>query len=648
MLRRTFILLTLLQLTGAAVFATPAWEAARAILHERCTKCHGGVKHKGGLDLRAIPNILKGGESGPAVLEGKPEESLLIEVLDPEADVSMPPKGEPLSASEIETLTAWVRSLGQPSPIQDTATIPEGLSPTTVIDFLTAKGWQQRQVKASALVDDAGYVRRAYLTLTGRIPTSGERERFLDSTDSQKRAHLVDVLLEGSEFARHFAEIFDTVMMGRRHGLTGKARPLQREADWHTYLRDVFAQNRPWNQVAREMLESKGAARWYLAAHRNNHEDMVRSVAPALLGKQIACAQCHNHPIVPEIEQRHYWGLVAFFNRSFNVQTPQGLQVGESAVGGNVKFSSLEGESYEAKLAFFTGKTVEETSTANEDAHDASHYRIPPNADYFEKLKTKKPKDKKGRGKDTPKMDQAPVPLFSRRAALAEVAIEGYPDFAKAYVNRIWAILLGRGLVHPVDHLDSMHPPSHPELLDWLGRDFEKSGYDTKQLIRAITASRVSQLSSVPLESTQRPPEESFASRVITPLSAEALFRSMLVAGGHTPDAEGKFPGIDEQKYRDTFARLYPDLFPETYSPQASEGMFFTNNVLMNEILVESFEDLPPSAIVNKAFFQAYGRPPDEDERAASAAYLGENPSTKRAQSLLWALINSAEFRFIH
>ena len=630
----------------SALQAGEAWEVAREVLSERCTKCHGGVKHKGGLDLRAVPNILKGGESGPAVVAGKPSESLLLEVLHPDSDNSMPPKGERLTETEVEAISSWIASLGAEAPLLAGTSLPSEMSPHVVIDFLVARGWATREVTPSMVVADAGFVRRAYLDLVGRIPSVEERRTFLAQARSDKRARLVDGLLDHPEFARNFAEIFDTVLMGRRHGLVGGTRALERGGDWHDYLKWVFSSNRPWNEVAHDLLLARAAegkergARWFLVGHKDKHEDMVRQVAPSLLGKQIACAQCHNHPLIPEIEQRHYWGLVAFFKRSFNVETPDGLSLGEAAIGGQFQFSSLEGDSFQAELAFLSGKKVEEETNET--------YRVSPSQEYFDRLnKKEKEKDKKAKKKRKGplKMEAAPIPSSSRREALAEMAIESYPEFAKAFVNRAWALLLGRGLVHPVDHLDSIHPPSHPELLDWLGQDFASHGYDIKRLLREIMASQAYQLDSLPIGSA-RPADESFAGALIKPLTAEALFRSALVAGGHRPDAEGNFPGIDHESYRHAFARIYGEIFPETFSPVAAEGLFFTNNPQMNEILVRDFAGQAPDQIVAGAFEMALGREPDADEHAASLAYLGH--SEDRARSFLWALIAGSEFRFNH
>lgn len=644
-----------------AVAEESAWQAAQSVLQERCTKCHGGVKRKGGVDLRAEASILRGGDSGPIVVAGSPEESLLMEVLSEDADSPMPPKGEGLTEAEEAALRQWVEVLGRPESPASVSELPaSGLSPELVIDFQLAQGWQERDLSPADPLGDAGFVRRAYLHLMGRIPTLREREAFLTKTDSGKRDELVEDLLSSEGFAAHFAEVFNTVFLGREHGLVGRERPLERGDDWHRYLHWIFATNRPWNEVARDLLlpssersesvEVRGA-RWFLAAHRDKHEDIAKRVAPILLGKQIACAQCHDHPLVPEIEQRHYWGMVAFFNRSFNVDTPQGMVTGESALGGDIKFSSLEGESHAALLSFFDGTTVDEPSGRDGELKETAElYDIAPSEEFFERVAKTEEDPKKKKKKGMMKMEAAPIPQFSRREALAEIALETYPDFAEAMVNRIWAILFGRGLVHPVDHLDSVHPASHPLLLEWLGRDFAEHGFDVKRLIGGMMRSRAYQLASEP-PGQLRPPEESFACGLVQPLSAEVLYRSMLVAGGHQPDLGGiAFDGIDSSTYLEAFARIYPDLFPEVYQPRVAEGMFVSNNPLLGEVVVREWEGRTPEQVVDEVFLAALGREPDDAEREKSLAYLagGSDRLAERGRSLLWALIAGSEFRFNH
>ena len=205
--------------------------------------------------------------------------------------------------------------------------LPHGVDPAKAIDIFIEHSWQQHQLQPAPICDDATFARRIYLDLIGRIPNRDELNRFVQNTDSRKRGQLVDNLLQSAEHPRHMAELFDAMFLGRTEvsGLRRRA-----EADWTNYLEDVFTKNRPWNEVVEELLlarpktkESRGAA-WYLVSRNDKHQEMAEAVSKDLFGVRIDCAQCHNHPLADEIGQRHYWGLVAFFNRSKNCDTPWG------------------------------------------------------------------------------------------------------------------------------------------------------------------------------------------------------------------------------------------------------------------------------------------------------------------------------------
>ena len=437
-------------------------------------------------------------------------------------------------------------------------------------------------------------------------------------------------------------------------GEEDKRAERERQKHFLPYLRWAFETNRPWNKVAQDLIvarpqapEERGAT-WFLYEQDNDADLMATTTSRALFGKQVQCAQCHDHPVAPEIEQKHYWGLVAFFDRSINVSTREGPRVAEKAAGGYAKFANLEGESSESELVFLSDALVEEPDGRREK--DAMvHYITAPPQDW---INPPKPKKKGEKPKITTSVEQAPTPKFSRRAELARVALEDNPDFARAFVNRAWALLLGRGFVHPVDRMDSAHPASHPDLLDWLAEDFAASGYDLRRLFRAILTSRVYALDSVhPAEAPPLP--ASFARALDKPLPAEVLLRSILVALGAAVDDEGTVQF--ENDYRDTFVKTHPDLFPEVFSPSVQQAMFATNGHAIDHILRR--EELPLPArldqnrdtedVVRRLFLATLGREPDSAERARSETYLAERADRRpdAIRQVLWALINSAEFR---
>ena len=474
------------------------------LLSKNCFECHSAKEHAGKLDLESIASLLRGGLSGSTVDHQKPAASLLLEVLDPKAKKHMPPEGQ-LTDAEIATLTNWLKNLGSESlpldavnaewkPVANSATnpleqtsapetsndtisrLPMGLSPSMVIDLALEAEWRANNIAPSPVASDAVFARRVYLDLVGRIPRESELTQFVNNTDSRKREQLVDSLLTTDEHAQHLAEVLNAIFMGRKSG--GRNGSDDR-ASWMQFLTAAIHNNRPWNDVTRELLlarpqrpEDRGAV-WYLYSRRDNHQDIAEAVSKDIFGVRIDCAQCHDHPLASEIEQKHYWGLVAFFNRSKNVDSPNGPRIAESAIGGFSEFTNVGGKSSENKLVYLRAQPIDEARPGKDVKEEDREDLYLPAAE-----------------------GEPKVPKFSRRQQFVDQVLEGNPLVAEAMVNRLWGWMYGRGLVHPVDALDSFHPASHPGLLDWLARDFEHSKYDVRRLLRHLALSRAYQLDS--------------------------------------------------------------------------------------------------------------------------------------------------------
>ncbi len=670
LISRIFFQVLVGAVTGSAADPADAlWNGhIQPLFKENCIKCHGGVKHKGGLDLRTIDSIRSGGENGPAIVEGTPNQSLLFRVLQPGADPHMPPDEEKqLGSEQIKWVETWIRSLGATTDAaksvaweepetgatasktgdrkENSPWIPHWTVPAEkVINRFVRQGWTEDGIRPSRRCDDATFVRRIYLDLAGRIPTVEEKRQFVESINAKKREALIDSLLNGNEYPRHMRELFDVVLMEGRGN-----RPAERESNgWYDYLEASFHDNRPWNEMVRSMIlarpgqrDNKGAV-WFLYERRDNHQAMAEAVAPVAYGVQVRCAQCHNHPLAPEIKQKHYWGLVAAFNRSKNVQTSAGPGIAESAIGGFVKFTNLEKESQPAILAFPNGTVIPEKrpeADAKEEDDPAAYVVAPP----AEKEKPESPAQ----------------PRFSRREKLAKAVIENNEGLSRAFVNRVWAMLLGRGFVHPVDEMDSTHPASHPELLEWLAKDFERSGYDIRRLIRSVVMSRPYQLDSRP-RSNPPPAPSRFAFGLEKPLSAEVLYRSVLVATGNcAPNGDTVEAGVGApEELGDAFETAFPDLFPIEYNANLAQALFFSNNTHLDALL-ETHEgstlsrllkQVEPRARVKTAFETVFGRLPDPAEEEAAIAFLtdrGDQPESG-LRHLMWALLSSAEFQLNH
>ena len=439
----------------SASSAQPMWvNHIEPILSKSCFKCHGGERQKGGLDLRKVDSIFAGGTDGSVVVPGRPGESMLYQRLQPGATDHMPPAKEPqLSAEDISLIQQWIATLptstdrvasaaasafdqSAPSLMEMASRVkwepPAGMAASDAIDLQIQSHWREQSVSGNGVCDDRTFVRRIYLDLAGRIPTREEAESFVSSTQEQKRTDLVDRLLAGPEYPIHLAEVLDVVLMECK----GKGAEYSRKSNgWIKYLQTSIATGRSWNDMVGDMIlarpksaEQKGAVN-FLYERRNNFQAMAEAVAPMAFGVSVACAQCHNHPMAHEIKQQHYWGLVSAFNRTANVDGDDGIAVSESATGGFVYFTNLKKESQPAILAFPNDKTIAEDrpSDGAKEKDSPAKYVVPPSMDNGQPL-------------------VAAVPKFSRRQAIADAVTHDNPLLARAFVNRMWSMLLGGGL----------------------------------------------------------------------------------------------------------------------------------------------------------------------------------------------------------
>ena len=704
-----------------AASATPddkLWNAhIEPLLKEHCIECHSAAKSKSGLDLSSLQTILRGGDRGAAVIPGRPESSHLYTFLRSEADPHMPPGNrKKLADDEVALIRQWIEKLGSSATAPTTTDGPEAneaskpakirihwqpsanLPPEKAIDRFLELAWKLDKVTPTALADDRTFVRRVYLDLTGRIPDRGETETFVRDRTRDKRRRLIDSLLAGDDYPRHMRDVFDPILMDRRGAEWEDKRTDQK---WFAWLEDAFRRNRPWNEVVRDLIVARPgqpedrAAVWFLYERENNAQAIAESLAPVVFGLQVKCAQCHDHMVAREIKQAHYWGMVAAFNRSKNVNTPAGPGVAESAIGGFVSFANLKKESQAARLVFFNGRTVDEAwpKEGEKEKDSADLYLVPPPKS-VEPTNSAANRPRRRRERAT-NADQAAVPKFSRREAFADAVTKDNPLLARAMVNRVWAILFGRGLVHPVDLMDSKHPPSHPELLDWLARDFERSGYDVKRLVRtlcnttayqfdsriargqkrtatvserpvaaATPAKKAPDNSKLPVHSdalrlgsaTAALRPDTFARALDKPLSAEQIFHSLLIATGNQVDTNGTVAGKSAKALRRTFIKQFPDLFPAEYNATLQQAMFFSNSELFDHLLAPREGNLTArlaalpeeKARVREAFTAVFGREPDAEELHECSSYLKSRTPEAGVKQLLWAMLTSAELQLNH
>jgi hypothetical protein len=515
------------------------------------------------------------------------------------------------------------------------------------IDQAIAAGTPQFDKLAAPLADDAEFLRRIYLDLTGTIPTADEARAFLKDASPDRREQLIDRLLASPGYARHMATVFDVLLMDRR---PGKRIPLPQ---WQEFLRSAFAANQPYDQLVRVVLSADGsdpktrpAARFYLDRDGDAHQ-LTRDIGRLFLGMNLKCAQCHDHPLVHQYRQDHYYGLYAFLNRSF-IFAPKG----KKPTGGPVFAEKAEGEvSYQSvfdtKLTKHTGPRLPGGPPLAEPKFDkGKEYTVPP------------------------AKEVAPVPAYSRRARLPELLTAAdNVQFRRTAANRLWALMLGRGLVHPVDYDHAENPPSHPELLNLLADELGSLKFDVKAFLKQVALSKTYQRSSRLPKGVEEVASQTFAVASLRPLSPEQLAWSMMQATGLT-DAERKALGKNATEPA-LHARLAGNvaLFVRVFGGPAGQPEEDFEATLEQTLFLKNGAQLrgwlPPrpgnlcdrltrltdsAAVADELYLSMLTRFPSSEERQEVADYLAGRREDRSAalQELVWALLTSAEFRFNH
>jgi hypothetical protein len=321
---------------------------------------------------------------------------------------------------------------------------------------------------AAASCSDGEFLRRVYLDLAGTIPSAAETRAFLDDKSPEKRIACIERLLAGPRFARQMAQSFDTMLMERR------PQKHVEVAKWQSYLYEAFASDKPLDQLFNELLAADGvdpaqraAARFVL--DRDAEPNLLtRDVGRIVFGHDLQCAQCHDHPTIDDYYQRDYYELMAFFNRTKLFTEPNKPVVLADDPHGEVSYQSVFDKSAKGTVhpRVPGGKQVEEPKLAANETWVVA-----------------------------PAANVRPVPKFSRRAQLPGEAMQ-CRQFARNLANRLWAMLLGRGIVEPVDLHHLNNPPVHPQLLELLTDELIARKYSAKSLLREIALSQSYQRSS--------------------------------------------------------------------------------------------------------------------------------------------------------
>ncbi|MBN9523614.1 DUF1553 domain-containing protein [bacterium] len=465
---------------------------------------------------------------------------------------------------------------------------------------------------AAAPADDAEFLRRAYLDLTGRIPAPSEVHAFLTDPDPDKRAKLIDDLLDTPRHAAHFAALWRATLVPEVSAVP-EARVFR--AGFEAWLRQRFRANTRYDALVRELLTTPISADAeaptpalrrpddpnplaFYAVKEAKAENLAAAASRVFLGVQIECAQCHDHPYAKWTREQ-FWNTAAFF-------------AGVERHGDGLFAPISEGKKREISPG--AGKAAVPALFLDEsEPHWAAG--------------------------------------GSPRAQFADwVAAPKNPFFARAAANRVWGQLFGRGLVDPVDDFRDDNPPSHPELLDELAKAFADSGFDLRFLVQAIGRTKAYQRTSARTDASQDDPKL-FARAAVRGLTGEQLYDSLVRATGFR---EPRLGGPRDQ-FLTRFAPTGKPSEPETAIPQAlmlMNGRFVADATTLDTspTLLAAVETpgLTPAERVELLYVSALGRRPSDGERDRMVRYVGTERIAERLGDVFWVLLNSAEFRLNH
>ena len=503
------------------------------------------------------------------------------------------------------------------------------ISPGNFVDVPIFAKLKKLGIVPSMPADDPVFLRRVYLDALGALPTIDETRQFLASNDPQKRSRLIDELLRRPEFvdlwALKFADLFQ---LGTNTGVKG---------GWQLYrwIRQSLADNKPYDQMVREMLLGAGSfvydptVNFYHGLWKGP-EGMVTQVSQALLGIRMDCAKCHDHPF-ERWTQDDFYGMAAFFTRLEYKAESYGLFERAIAVRPTRKPS------------------YDYVNNNKELLHPKTHQPLIPRF-----LTGEVVEDRPGEDLREPLADWITSP--------------NNPWFSRAIANRIWKHYLGRGIVEPVDDFRVTNPPSNQALLDALAGTLVREKYDLKKLIKVILNSRTYQVSSAP-NATNEHDQTNYSRFYLKRQIAESLYDSMgeaaevrLKIAGYPPGVKAMSVAVGSPNYfLMTFGKTQfrDQICERDNEPNVSQAMHLVNGETINTWVSSPGNivdrllgkpDLSDENRVEEIYLASLTRRPTAEELAEVKPKLaGDEVSRKKAyQDLLWAILNTKEFAYIH
>jgi hypothetical protein len=514
-----------------------------------------------------------------------------------------------------------VCNVAVPRPEKISADVYTALPQNNFIDGHVWNKLQRLHLKPSDPAKDTIFLRRVYIDIIGRVPTVEETEIFLAEKTPEKRQLLIDDLLSRPEYAEHWANKWADLLRPNPYRVGIKAT-----LNYDAWIRDAFRKNLPHDEFVRGLITAQGSTfrngAVTLFRDRRSPDELTTIISQLFLGIRLDCAKCHHHPF--EVwGQDDFYSFAAYF-----------AKVGRKGKGVSPPISGSE------EFVF--------VSTKGDVKHPLTSEVMEPRPLYGE----------------APEITKGSDP---RKSLAAWITSPENASFAKVQVNRVWADLMGRGIVEPVDDLRATNPPTNGPLLDELAQDFIKSGFDNKHLIRRIANSYVYGMSSLPNE-TNSIDSTNYSRHYRKRLRAEVLLDSIVQITGQ-PESFDAMPAGSSAKeiwthrtkslFLDAFGRPDPNQDPpcertsdtsvvQTLHLMNSERLFGKVTSDKSRAAELAASEKSNAEVIQELYLLCYSRRPSSQELDYAVKYF-ENDEIERRQTvedLLWALLNTPEFVF--
>ncbi len=499
-----------------------------------------------------------------------------------------------------------------------------------LIDAEINRKLEADKLTAAPLCNDAEFLRRASLDLIGMIPTASKVRTFLAATPPDKRAKLIDELLDDPRYGEHFANTWHDLLLKRD---PDNNKVLQSHPVFLKWMAHQFNTNRPWTKTVQSMLTASGnealvGETFFVRANTDNQQPspqkIVGTAAALFLGNQLMCSECHIHPVNPEWSQQDFWGLAAFF------------------AGTRAKYSG-DAKQTVVRLARIADEAPAKRKGAGASKGGGIPIPDPRNDGKF--IGVAQPR-LLGTRESVRKAD------VTRETVAEWFTADENPYFPRATVNRLWATFFARGLINPLDDLRPDNSASHPEIVELLAAEAIACHYDLKHLIRCLCLTETYQRTSNTSDA-KSPDESHFSHMALKVLPPRSLFLSLQSAtGGKVSLPVDVSTGLSN---RDDTGQGMAFFDPRDYDAPLGDYAYGVPQLLrlMNSTLPEACDQAAKELVktgnrekvIDQMYLASLSRHPTADETQKINAFLAKpGEPVKGYSAVLWALLNSAEF----